>query len=92
KASFAGEKGSFTSNLQLYSNYLRNPQNIDVDWNSSLNYELLKNLNLTLLLNVFYDDDVLVQITDYDFPNGVNGLGNRVNVAQQLLLTYAVTF
>ncbi|MEM6396780.1 MAG: DUF3078 domain-containing protein [Bacteroidota bacterium] len=92
KTSFAGERGAFTSNLQLYSNYLRNPFNIDVDWNNTLNFELIKNLNLTLLLNIFYDDDVLVQITDFDEPNGVRGLGKRVNLAEQLLLTYAVTF
>ena len=87
-----GERGNFTSGLQLYSNYLRNPQNIDVDWNSSFSYELFKNFQLQLLLNVFYDDDVLVQVTDYDFPNGVSGLGKRVSIAEQILLAYSVTF
>lgn len=92
KRSFLEGKGSYTSNLQLYSNYLRNPQNIDVDWVNAFGYELFKNFNINLLLNVFYDDDVLVQITDNDFPNGVNGLGKRVSITQQLLFTYSRTF
>lgn len=89
---FADEKGAFSSNLKLYSNYLRNPQNVDVDWANAFTYKLFKNFQLTALVNVFYDDDVLVQITDNDAVNGVSGLGKRVSITQQLLLTYARTF
>ncbi len=89
---FVEEKGTFTSSLNLYSNYLRNPENIDVDWANALSYKLFKNFQATLLLNIFYDDDVNVQITDYNFPNGVNGTGKRVSITQQMLLSYAVTF
>lgn len=85
-------KFKYSSNLLLFSNYLNNPQNIDVDWNNSVGYEIFKNFQLTFLLNVFYDDDMLMQITDYDAPGGVSGLGKRVSVTQQLLLTYARTF
>ena len=92
KSTFSGDRGSFTSTLGLYSNYLRNPQNVDVDWANALGFELIKNLKLQMLVNIFYDDDVLVQITDYDFPNGVNGLGRRVSVTEQILLTYSKTF
>jgi hypothetical protein len=95
RASYAAKAESrfkFASNLLLFSNYLNNPQNVDVDWNNSLGYEIFKNFQLTFMLNVFYDDDMNVQITDYDFPSGVNGAGKRVSVTQQLLLTYARTF
>ncbi len=89
---FMDNKLTVTSQLILYSNYLRNPQNIDVDWNSQLSMALLKNLQISLIANVFYDDDVRVQITDYDAPGGVAGLGKRVSFTQQLLLKYAVNF
>ncbi len=92
KSPFSGERGSFVSNLNLYSNYLRNPENVDLDWVNALNYKLFKNFQVSLLLNLFYDDDVMVQITDYDFPNGVRGLGKRLSVTQQVLITYAITF
>ncbi len=90
--SFNDGKVSFTSNLLLFSNYLNNPENIDVDWNNALGYELFKNFQVQLLLNVFYDDDMLMQITDYNAPGGVSGLGKRVSLTQQILLTYAKTF
>lgn len=90
--SFKDGKITFTSNLLLFSNYLNKPQNIDVDWNNALGYELFENFQLQLLLNVFYDDDMLMQITDLDAPGGVNGLGKRVSLTQQILLTYAKTF
>jgi len=86
------DKITITSGLSLYSNYLNNPQNIDVDWNNELAATLLKNLQAVVTINVFYDDDVLVQITDFDAPNGVSGLGKRVSLTQQLLLKYNVTF
>ncbi len=89
---YASEKITVTSNLALYSNYLNNPQNIDIDWTNELGYTIFKGLGLALTLNIFYDDDVLVQITDYDAVGGVSGLGKRVSITQQLLIKYNVTF
>jgi hypothetical protein len=82
----------YTGTLHLYTNYLRNPENVDVDWQNGLAFAITENLQLNLLVNVFYDDDILVQITDYSQPNGVAGLGKRVSFTQQLTVTYARTF
>jgi len=76
----------------LYSNYLRNPQNVDVDWTNELVYTISKPLRLSLNMNVFYDDDVLVQITDFEAQGGVQGVGKRVSVTQQFLMKYAINF
>ncbi len=89
---YLNERIAFTSALLLYSNYLNNPQNIDIDWTNELAFEIIKGLQAALTLNLFYDDDVLVQITDYDAPNGVSGLGKRVSLTQQLLIKYNVVF
>lgn len=86
------DRAVFTTNLGLYTNYLRNPQNVDVDWQNSLAFSLTENLQITTFLNLFYDDDILVQITDNDAPNGIAGLGKRVSITQQILITYARTF
>lgn len=83
---------TYTSALLLFSNYLNNPQNIDVDWTNELGLTIVKGLQLALTVNVFYDDDIQVQITDYDAPNGIRGVGKRVSLTQQLLLKYNVTF
>ncbi len=89
---FWKERMYYRTILNLFSNYLRNPQNIDVDWTNEVGITLFKGLTLSVLLNAYYDDDVLVQITDLDAPNGVRGLGKRVSLTQQLLIGYKVDF
>ncbi len=87
------DKATFTSVLSLYSNYLNNPENIDVDWTNEFAVAIVKGLQLAVTVNVFYDDDVNVQITDNDLPNGVKPfLGKRVSLTQQLLIKYNLTF
>ncbi len=89
---YAKDKITFVSNLALYSSYIRNPQNIDIDWTNELGYTITKGLQLATTLNIFYDDDILVQITDNSVVGGVSGLGKRVSLTQQLLIKYNVTF
>lgn len=86
------ERFTFTSSLLLFSDYLQNPENIDVDWTNQLALNIFKGLQLALTVNAFYDDNIQVQITDNDAPNGVSGLGKRVSLTQQLLLKYNVVF
>ncbi len=89
---FMEDRLAFTSAILLFSNYLENPQNIDVDWTNELAITIFKGFQLSATVNVFYDDEVRVQITDYDAPNGVSGLGKRVSLTQQLLLKYNIVF
>lgn len=91
-AFLTGERMVFSTNLGLYTNYLRNPKNVDVDWQNSLSYAITEHFQLSLFVNAFYDDDLRVQITDYDAPNGTSGLGKRVSLTQQFLATYARSF
>jgi hypothetical protein len=92
QAFLSEDRAVFTTNLGLYTNYLRKPENVDLDWQNSLAFSLTKNLQFTAFLNLFYDDDILVQITDYSEPNGVAGLGKRLSITQQILISYARTF
>lgn len=89
---FFDNRLAYGSSLILFSNYLDGPQNIDVDWTNQFDFSIFKGLQATMLLNVFYDHDMLVQITDNSAPNGVNGLGRRVSLTQQFLLKYALVF
>lgn len=91
-ALLADDRLVFNTTLQLYTNYLRNPQNVDIDWQNGLAFAITQNFQLNLLVNIFYDDDILVQITDYSQPNGVAGLGKRVSFTEQLTITYSRTF
>ena len=87
------------STLGLFSNYLLNPQNVDVDWRNEIGIEIVRGLTVSLNTILLYDDDIPVQITDFDAVGGIvrddEGmpvLGRRVSLTEQILLKYAVVF
>ncbi|MFO7828179.1 MAG: hypothetical protein R6V23_06125 [Bacteroidales bacterium] len=49
---------TITSTLGLFSNYLENPQNIDVDWKMSINMKINDYLSANLNTHFIYDDDI----------------------------------
>lgn len=88
-------KGVFglNSRLNLFSNYLDNPQNIDVYWQNRLDLNLIKGLSLSYHFELFYDHDVLVRISDKNAPGGFSGeFGRRVALRRQLMLRYQIAF
>lgn len=46
------------STLGLFSNYLENPQNVDVDWKMSINMKINDYLSANLSTHLIYDDDI----------------------------------
>jgi hypothetical protein len=96
---FLSDRMAFTSGLILFSNYLNEPQNVDMDWTNELALQIAKGLQLSLTANVFYDHDMRMLVTDNKAPNGikVDVDGNpvtarRVSLTQQILLKYNVVF
>lgn len=89
---FLDERLTFRSTLTLFSNYLDEPQNIDVDWITETAFNIWRGFHVSLTTNLFYNHDVFVQITDYKEPGGVRGLGRRVSFTQQLYLKYNYVF
>lgn len=49
---------SVHSRLELFSNYLQKPQNIDVNWDTVITARVNKWFSASLTLNMIYDDDV----------------------------------
>lgn len=49
---------NLTSKLELFSNYMEKPQNIDVDWQLLLNMKVNKYLSANINLHMLYDDDI----------------------------------
>ena len=87
------DKFIVSSVLDLFSNYLRNPQNIDVQWHNDLSWNIWKGFSLNLVVDVLYDDDILVQVDrNNDNVFGPDELGKRVTVIQALLLKYNLVF
>jgi hypothetical protein len=46
------------SRMDLYSNYLANPQNVDIFWTNVLTMKVNKWLGVTYNFDLIYDDDV----------------------------------
>lgn len=48
---------NFKSRLDLYSNYLKNPQNVDIFWTNVLAMKVTKFISITYNFDLIYDDD-----------------------------------
>lgn len=92
KDMFFREKIVYSSRLDLFSNYLNTPQNIDVLWQNDLGWQIWKNFSLNFLLEAFYDHDILVQVKrpSETLPDGQTG--RRLSWTQALLLKYNILF
>ncbi len=49
---------NWKTRLELYSNYLENPQNIDIHWNSLFTFKVNKFISASLTTELIYDDNV----------------------------------
>jgi hypothetical protein len=63
--------------LRLYSNYLENPQNIDIDWTAKLGIKATKYLTVDFLVQAIYDDDI-------KFVTETGGEGARLQLKSML--------
>ncbi|MCB0395628.1 MAG: DUF481 domain-containing protein, partial [Flavobacteriales bacterium] len=57
------ENVNFTTKLDLFSNYLNNPQNIDVNWETLLDMKINSFLSASLITQLLYDDDVTIEVS-----------------------------
>jgi len=62
---------SFTTKIDLFSNYANNPQNIDVSWETLVAMKVNKFITVNLNTHLLYDDDILIPLDrnddgDYD--------------------------
>ena len=84
---FADDRIGYQGGLDLYSNYLRNPQNIAIEFYNSLDFFIIKNFSINFKSDWFYDDNIKV------YKGGdVNALGKSVFIRNALLIKYAHAF
>ncbi|MGE5394028.1 MAG: DUF3078 domain-containing protein [Candidatus Saccharibacteria bacterium] len=53
---------TLNNKVVFFSNYLKNPQNVDVNWDLMLNMKVNDYLSANLITNLIYDDDIKVPI------------------------------
>lgn len=59
---------SFTTKIDLFSNYLNNPQNIDVNWETLIAMKVNKYISVSLNTHLIYDDDIKIISEDSEIP------------------------
>lgn len=79
-----------SSKLSLFSNYLNNPENIDVTWENLIQLKVNKYISATLTTHLIYDDDVDIAVFDAD---GLEiGKGPRLQFKEVLGIGFSYKF
>ena len=82
---------SLHSKLDLFSNYLNNPENIDVNWDLLVNMKINDFLSANLITNLIYDDDIKIAI-DENNDGVIEGRGPRVQFKEMFGLGLSLKF
>ncbi len=75
-----------STSLTLFSNYFNNPENIDVNWDVTLNMKINDYLSANFSTNLIYDHDILIPIDDQ------GNTGRRVQLKQVLGVGFSYKF
>ena len=73
---------NFLTTLDLYSNYLEDPQNVDVDWKVELIMKVNSFLNASIKTHLIYDDNIDI-VGDND-ANGVPTYGPKTQFKESI--------
>ena len=76
----------FATKLELFSDYLDNPQNIDVNWQAALTLKVNSWLNVNITTELVYDDDIMFYNAD-----GA-AIGPRTQFNENMQLGLVVSF
>jgi len=55
---------TFESKFDIFSNYLDQPQNMDVNWDVTINMKVNDYLSANLITNLIYDNDIKIEDSD----------------------------
>ncbi|MCK9616921.1 MAG: DUF3078 domain-containing protein [Lentimicrobiaceae bacterium] len=81
---------AFQTKLDLFSNYLKNPQNVDINWEVLLSLKVNKFISTTVSTQLVYDHDVL--IVDGKKPDGTDKKGPRTQFKEVLGVGFSYNF
>lgn len=82
---------SFTSKIDLFSNYAKNPQNIDVSWETLIALKVNKFISVNITTHLLYDDDIDIPIDNND-DGVIDEAGPRVQFKEILGVGFSYKF
>jgi hypothetical protein len=85
------ENITFQTNLDLFSNYMHNPGNIDVNWQTLLSLKVNKFISATVSTDMIYDDDIKIA-KDNNGDGIIDEKGPRLQFKEVLALGLSYKF
>ncbi len=79
---------NFLTKLDLFSNYLNNPQNIDVSWEMLLVLKVNEFISATVNTHLLYDDDILIKVDEGSEGEPIMGKRTQFKEVIGVGLTY----
>ena len=83
---------NLATKLELFSNYLDRPENIDVNWELLLNMKINKFLSCNIATQMIYDNDIPIPVERTINGEKVMGTGPRLQFKEVLSLGLSVKF
>lgn len=82
---------TFQTKLDLFSNYLNNPGNIDVNWENLISMKVNKYISATINTQLVYDNDIAIAI-DNNNDGVIDQVGPRVQFKEIFGLGFSYKF
>ncbi len=86
------ENVSLKTKLELYSDYLEDPQNVDVDWEVLLNMKINSILSAQITTQLIYDDNTRLPVEDTTGDGVKDKLGPRTQFKELFGIGLALKF
>jgi len=82
---------SFQSKVDLFTNYIKHPENVDVSWEALVSMKVNKFISATLSTHLIYDDDILIAV-DKNNDGVIEENGPRVQFKEILAVGFSYKF
>lgn len=80
---------NFQSKLDLFTNYLHNPQNVDISWENLFVLKVNRFISATVSTHLMYDDDILIKVGE---DEGTPVLGKRLQFKEVIGVGFTYKF
>nr|MBP9083784.1 DUF3078 domain-containing protein [Bacteroidia bacterium] len=85
------ENVNLQTKLELFSNYLEDPQNIDVNWEVLISMKVNKYITATLATQLIYDDNTIIAV-DNNSDGIIDEAGPRTQFKEVLGVGFSYKF
>lgn len=82
---------SFTTKIDAFSNYLDNPQNIDLNWETLIGFKVNKYITVSFNTLLIYDDDIIIAV-DKNNDGVIDESGPRTQFKEILGVGFSYKF